>query len=104
MEVIDYEDYCWYLLKHDGKLFLDGNYNHSAFGYDFMIQLNETEEQVFKEKGRDYIHGLYHEIQYSAPILKDSKSEFKNRKVPKEFAVLAGKACEVWNKKHGKHG
>ncbi len=96
MRVIDSKDWAWFLFEHEGCLFLDANCNISAFGYTYMIQLNEQEQVMFKNRGRDYLDKLAHDIHYSAPIAKDTSSVYKGRDVSKQFSGLATQAVKLW--------
>ena len=94
MKVVDYEPQLWFLFEEDGEFFLDGNYNHSFIGYDFMIQLSLEEIAEYRTRGREFINWLVEDIQNSAPILKASNSRYKDRRVPdavSKRALRAGK-------------
>jgi hypothetical protein len=56
MTVIDHEPQWWFLFEKGGKFYLDGNYNHSFIGYDFMIQLNSEEIAEYRARGRTFIN------------------------------------------------
>jgi len=96
MKVIDSENWAWFLFEHDGGLYLDANCNMSAFGYTYMIQLNEQEQTQYKSSGREYLNKLAHDIHYSVPIAKDTTSIHKGRDVSKELSELATEAIKSW--------
>lgn len=96
MKVIDFENWAWFLFEYEGKLYLDANCNMSAFGYTFMIQLNEMEQKQYENEGREYLNKLAHDIHYSVPIAKDTKSAYKGRDVSKQLSELATEAVKVW--------
>ena len=96
MKVIDTEHWRWFLFEHEGQYYLDANCNMSAFGYTFMIQLNETERAYYQVGGHEYLNKLAHDIHYSVPIAKNTKSAFKGRNVSKEYSELASAAIKKW--------
>ena len=96
MNVIDSEYYAWFLFEHEGHLYLDANCNHGAFGYSFMIQLNNEELSEYESTGRDYISKLAHAIHYSAPIVKDNTSVYKDRIVDDNISKLSLEAIQRW--------
>ena len=96
MKVLDQEPWAWTLFEKDNSYFLDANCNHSAFGYSFMIELNEAEMSEFKKIGRNYLNKLAYDIHYSAPIHKDSKSIYKGRDVAAKYTEECSKAFQEW--------
>ncbi|GFE89589.1 hypothetical protein [Steroidobacter agaridevorans] len=56
MKVIDHDPQTWFLLEDEGALFLDGNYNHSFVGYDWMIQLSAGEVAKYRARGPDELY------------------------------------------------
>ncbi|GAB2529312.1 hypothetical protein [Microbulbifer agarilyticus] len=96
MKVIDSENWAWFLFEHEGKMYLDANCNMSAFGYTYMIQLNEEELKSYKAGGREYLSRLAHDIHYSVPIAKNTTSIYKGRDVSRQFSQLASEAVETW--------
>ncbi|AOT08723.1 hypothetical protein [Pseudoalteromonas luteoviolacea] len=96
MKVIDSKNWAWYLFEHEGSLYLDANCNMSAFGYTYMIKLNEVEQQQYKSGGRDYLNKLAHDIHYSVPIAKGTTSIYKDRGVSKDLSALATEAVKTW--------
>jgi hypothetical protein len=96
MRIVDYEPQWWFLYEENGALFLDGNYNHSFVGYDFMIQLNLEEVAQYRERGREFINWLAEDVQNSVPILKISESRYKERRVPEELSKRALAAHASW--------
>ncbi len=96
MKVLDTEQWSWFLFVHESNYYLDVNCNISAFGYTYMIKLNECERKMYEVDGREYLNKLAHEIHYSVPIGKDSKSIYKGRDVGSEFRVLTSEAIEKW--------
>lgn len=96
MRVIDHEPQWWFLFEEDGAFFLDGNYNHSFVGYDFMIQLNAEEVAQYRARGREFIGVLAERVQNSVPILIVSKSPYKGRRVSEDTSKRAVAACAEW--------
>ena len=96
MKVIDTEQWAWFLFEHESSYYLDVNCNISAFGYTYMIQLNEYERKMYEVDGRTYLNKLAHEIHYSAPIGENSKSIYKGRDVGSEFKNMVSDAVKVW--------
>jgi hypothetical protein len=79
MRVVDHEPQWWFLLEDEGSLFLDANCNHSAVGYDFLVELSAEEHRAYEHEGREFLSRLAIEIQETAPIVKGSTSRFKGR-------------------------
>jgi len=96
MRVIDCENWAWFLYEHDGGLFLDANCNMSAFGYTYMIRLNEQELQNYQNGGRAYLNKLAQDISQSVPIAKETKSIYTGRNVSKELSKLATETVKTW--------
>ncbi|MGJ8655592.1 MAG: hypothetical protein ACSHX6_04005 [Akkermansiaceae bacterium] len=96
MKVIDQEYYAWFLFEEAGVLFLDANCNHSAFGYTWMIKLNTRELESYSSGGRAFLNKLAHDIHYSAPAVKGSKSPFKGRDVSEKYHQVAMEAVKRW--------
>ena len=96
MKVIDSENWAWFLFEHEGGLYLDANCNMSAFGYTYMIRLNEKEQAQYSDGGREYLNKLAHDIHYSVPIAKDTSSIYKGRDVSNELTELATEAVKLW--------
>jgi len=96
MKIIDHEPQSWFLLEDAGALFLDGNYNHSFVGYDWMIQLNRDEVDQYRERGREFINRLAEDVQNSVPILKASTSSYETRRVPQELYDKASASIAEW--------
>lgn len=94
MKVIDFEESGWFLLSKGDRLFLDSNCNHGVFGYSFLIELNEDEIQRYRQEGRRYLSELAHSVHYSAPIVANSKSQYKDRGVDKIFGDEVSKAIQ----------
>ena len=95
MKVIDTENWAWFLFEHEGHLYLDAYCNMSAFGYTYMIQLNDEERAFYAEGGHEYLNQLAHDIHYSVPIAAATKSKFKGRDVSKSFSGMATEAVQV---------
>lgn len=96
MKVIDTESWTWFLFEHAGNLYLDAYCNISAFGYTYMIQLNDDEIEKYNTRGRDYLGELAHDIHYSVPIKEGSASAYRGRDVSSGFSSLASEAVKSW--------
>jgi hypothetical protein len=96
MKVIDSENWAWFLFEHEDHLYLDANCNMSAFGYTYMIQLNDEERYAYKAGGHEYLNQLAHDIHYSVPIAADTRSKYKGRDVSKMFSEMATDAVREW--------
>ena len=101
MKVVDHEPQIWFLLEDGGAHFLDGNYNHSFLGYDWMIQLSDHEMQQYRQRGREFIAWLTEDIQNSAPVLRISESCYKTRRVPNYVYERASAAIKQWKERRG---
>lgn len=102
MKVIDSENLAWFLFEHEGILYLDANCNMSAFGYSYMIELDEQEREGYQSVGRDYLNKLAYDIHYSCPIAKDTLSIYKGRDVSNELSDLATLAVKTWRESSSK--
>lgn len=96
MKVIDHEDFFWFLFEHEGQQYLDVNCSMGVFSYAFMILLNEEELALYLSGGRNYLNKLASDIQYSAPIAKESNSIYKGRDYSKTLSTLALEAVNSW--------
>jgi len=96
MKVIDQNPYAWFFFGDGNKLFLDVNCNHSAFGYSWMIEMNDYERESYRTNGRKFLDQLAQNIQFSAPALKDSTSPYKNRDVSKKYSDATSEAVRRW--------
>lgn len=101
MKVVDHEPHSWFLFEENGMLLLDANCNHSAFGYTYMVQLSPEELVEYRKKGRSYLNNLAHDIHYSAPIVKGSKSVYIGRDVSNENSEKSLTAVRTWREKRG---
>jgi len=59
MKVVDTERWAWFLFEHEGKLYIDANCSISAFGYSFMIELNDEECENYRKDGREYFPMIF---------------------------------------------
>jgi hypothetical protein len=99
VKVIDSEDHSWFLFEHEGHLYLDANCDLNAFGYSYMIQLNEAECKSYEAEGRKYLIELAREIHSSVPITLDTASTYKGRDVSDQLSELATDAIKDWQRK-----
>lgn len=97
MKVIDTEKQFWYLLECNGKFYLDVLCNQSFAYYSFTIELNESELHHYNSEGRTYLNHLARDIQFSAPIMEKSKSQFKERNVSEQKSEQITDAIKSWN-------
>lgn len=67
MKVLTIAQGQWYLLEHEGLLYLDVLCRHSN---RFMIQLNEREVAEYRRSGNLFLEQLARNIQYVVPIPK----------------------------------
>ncbi|WP_412485996.1 hypothetical protein [Shewanella chilikensis] len=74
MKVLTMAQGQWYLLEHEGLLYLDVLCRHSN---RFMIQLNEREVAEYRRSGNLFLEQLARNIQYVVPILKGARSSFQ---------------------------
>ena len=99
MEVIDHQPHAWFLLADGEQLFLDANCSASFFDYTVLIELNAAEKAAFGRRGRAYLDWLAHDIHYTAPAVRGSKSAYKTRNLTVQqhpLNDLAQKAIEAW--------
>ena len=102
MKVIDFESWTWFLFEHEGVFYLDANCSMGAFSYTYMIQLNEAELASYQSDGREYLRKLAHDIHYSVPLSKDTKSIYKGRNVSEELSELATETAKAWRESNNK--
>ncbi len=74
MKVLAMSQAQWYLLEHEGQLYLDVLCRHSN---RFMIQLNGQEMAEYRRSGNLFLERLARDIQYAVPILKGARSSFQ---------------------------
>lgn len=96
MQVLDHEPNSWFLFASGGALLLDAACNHSAFGYSWLIELSAAERRAFALHGRAYLDRLARHIQYGAPILKISRSPYKDRDRSGDFGDETARAIAAW--------
>lgn len=101
MTVVDHEPQHWFLFEEDGTLFLDAACNHSAFGYSYLIALNEDERADYARHGRAYLGELATAIHNGAPILAASRSPFKGRDLTGAYADKTSAAIDAWRQAQG---
>ncbi|MFV0597096.1 hypothetical protein [Shewanella sp.] len=98
MRVVDTENRAWFLFEHEGDLYLDANCSMSAFGYNYLIQLNEKESARYRELGREYLTQLAYDIHYLVPIAENSRSIYRGRDKSREFKLLTRRASSSGEK------
>ncbi len=97
MNVIDTEQYSWFLLRDKDNLYLDVNCENGFMGYTYAIKLGEKEKKEYAQNGHNYINTLANDINSSVPIAKDSLSIYKGRSVSKEINQLILETIIQWN-------
>jgi len=98
LRVIDHEPHHWFLLQAAHGLLLDIACSHSAFGYSFLMQLNEDEVRAYERDGHRYLSELSGAVQFSAPGVRDSSSPYKDRNIHLEHADTVTEAVLAWRK------
>ncbi|WP_413732009.1 MULTISPECIES: hypothetical protein [unclassified Shewanella] len=93
MKVLTMAQGQWYLLEHEGLLYLDVLCRHSN---RFMIQLNEREVAEYRRSGNLFLEQLARNIQYAVPILKGARSSFQGRDQLRQLGELANTAEREW--------
>ncbi|WP_417764716.1 hypothetical protein [Shewanella chilikensis] len=93
MKVLTMAQGQWYLLEHEGLLYLDVLCRHSN---RFMIQLNEREVAEYRRSGNLFLERLARNIQYAVPILKGARSSFQGRDQLRQLGELANTAEREW--------
>ncbi|TVL15388.1 hypothetical protein [Shewanella algae] len=92
MKVLAMSQAQWYLLEHEGQLYLDVICQHNN---RFMIQLNGQEMAEYRRSGNLFLERLARDIQYAVPILKGARSSFQGRDQRRQLGELATTAeCE----------
>jgi len=101
MRVVDFEPQSWYLLEHEGDLFVDGNYDYSFVGYEFLLKLNEEERARFQKEGRSFIDCLTTRVQETVPIARGSVSPYVGRNLSAAYGEKVLAAVQVWKRSQG---
>ena len=96
MKVLDHEPYAWFLLEHEGALYLDAHCSHSFFDYSVLIALDAEECAQYEKRGRDYLGKLAYDIHYSAPAALGSTSPFRSRNLTRGLGDLVSAAVKAW--------
>lgn len=96
MLVIDHEPQFWFLFELDERLLFDINCESSFVGYEFMMFLNDEETKQYKLAGHSYLNELAEKINYSAPIMRESRSPYKSRYVANQYSEKAVEAIKRW--------
>ncbi|SFI02733.1 hypothetical protein SAMN04515618_10870 [Collimonas sp. OK307] len=81
MKILDHEPQQWFLVQDGDAVLLDVACSHSAFQYDFQLELNEAEKAAYAEGGHTYLNRLTYSIHYSAPGVIGNSSPYKSRKL-----------------------
>ena len=104
MQVLDHHPYAWFLLEDEGSLYLDAHCSHSFFDYSVLIALNDAEVSSYRQGGPDYLNRLAHDIHYSAPAARGSRSPYTARNLSIGGTALeaaAHTAIMTWRKAQG---
>jgi hypothetical protein len=96
MKVIDHEPGLWFLVGEDDRLFLDVSCEHGAFGYDVLIELDESERVQQTAQGRAYLTKLAETINYSAPGVRGSQSSYKSRNISSQYRAQVSEVIRTW--------
>lgn len=96
MRVVDQKCAAWFLLEHDGALFLDTNCNHGVFGYSWLIELSPAERRGYQQGRAIFIDRLAEDIHNSVPILDASQSPYKDRNRDAELGDRVTEAVKAW--------
>lgn len=97
MKVLDEQPAGWFLLEDgDGRLYLDVNCSHGAFGYSVLIALDRQETAVFRASGRAYLDRLGDDISYSAPGARGSRSPYRTRDLTQTHGSSVSRAVQLW--------
>lgn len=92
MTVIDFQPQSWFFLKNDTEYFIDVNCNHSAFGFNLLIQLNQSEINDYNKYGKVFLSNFANDIQYYA------LTKYTKRQVPSEIENVVNDAIQLFNK------
>jgi hypothetical protein len=101
MRVVDSEPQAWFLLEHEGDLYVDGNYDYSFVGYEFLLKLNRDERACFESEGRAFVDGLTRKIQDSAPNARGSASPYAGRNLANILGEQVLDAVQTWRDSRG---
>ena len=81
---------------------MDASCSHSFVDYTFTMRLTSEETSRYENEGREYLDWLAHDIHYSAPGVKGSKSKYKKRKVSKDMAMKVTQTILDWRQQNEK--
>ena len=104
MRVLDHEPHAWFLLEDNGAFYLDAHCSHSAVDFSVLIALNATEQAAYEAGGHCYLDRLAHDIHYSAPGVRGSRSPYQARNLaigPGDQSRRANAAIKAWRSDQG---
>jgi hypothetical protein len=96
MVVLDHEPQWWFLLQDGDRLLFDVNCSHSAVSYSWLMELNPGEVEKFRASGRAFLGELAEAIQWSAPGVRGSTSQFLGRNISQACGKAVTGAVEEW--------
>lgn len=99
MIVLDHSEYAWFLLEHEGGLFLDAYCSFSFLDYSVLIAMNKAEETAYRTKSRSYLDQMAYDINSSAPAARGSNSQYVNRNLTNKLGDLMSAAIAEWRAK-----
>ena len=99
MIVLDHSAYAWFLLEHEGALYLDAYCSFSFLDYSVLIAMNEAEASSYRKEGGSYLDQLAYAISSSAPAALGSKSQYLSRDLTKALGNIKSAAIAEWRAK-----
>lgn len=96
MKVVDHAPPVWFLFEESDTLYFDAACDHGAFGYSWLIELNEDERRRFKEQGRRFLDWLAQDIHNSVPIVERSLSPYKEGNRDRGPGEKVMEAVKAW--------
>lgn len=100
LDLIDHEKNSWYLFSEGKDLILSAVCDYSFIGYDFIMRLEPSEVEKYKELGSSYMRELSSQINISTPISKKSNSKYKHRNISDKYSKKCVQSISRWEKKN----
>ncbi|MCO7194485.1 hypothetical protein [Pseudonocardia sp. McavD-2-B] len=96
MEVVDHEPHWWFLLRDGDRLYLDVNCEHSFIGYAMLVELDDGERRAHEAGGHAYLGRLAEDVNAGAPVLRDSRSPYRDRNLSRSLGPAVTDAVRRW--------
>ncbi len=92
MHVVAHEPRFWFLLEHEGALYLDVNGSHGAVGFEVLMRLTEEEAGRYRGGGPAYLSGLAESVQNGGPFAVHERNLILTGELAFELADAVSRA------------